>query len=125
MEKNSLHNEDLVLVVEDDHAIREAIAFLLRAEGYKVETAHDGRDALKKLESGIIPCLILLDLAMPNMDGPAFIEIQRRNTSWADIPVIVLSGDGRVGDKVPTGVADVVIKPVDLEVLLEMVGMHC
>jgi CheY-like chemotaxis protein len=65
-----------VLVVEDSPALRHLLAMALADEGYAVHTAADGARALELLER-LAPCLILLDLRMPVMDGPAFARAYR------------------------------------------------
>lgn len=86
----------LVLVVDDDLPTREALALILTAEGYRVRTATDGLAALRELRDGDRPCVIVLDLMMPMMDGWQFRHEQRRDPQLADIPVIVCSAAGRV-----------------------------
>jgi CheY-like chemotaxis protein len=85
----------LVLVVEDDEDIRDVLATILHEAGYGVIIARNGEEALQRLRSGTArPCVILLDLWMPVMDGWQFREAQRKDSSLADIPVVALSGDG-------------------------------
>jgi two-component system chemotaxis sensor kinase CheA len=81
-----------LLIVEDDPNVREAFAARLSAEGYQIVTADDGRDALARLETGPLPDAILLDYAMPVMDGRAFREAQLADPRWARIPVILITG---------------------------------
>jgi two-component system, chemotaxis family, chemotaxis protein CheY len=73
----------LVLVVEDDTLLRQTIADVLEIEGYEVECAGDGREALAFLQNGTQPCLIVLDLTMPEMDGWEFRRRQKANTVLA------------------------------------------
>ena len=80
-----------VLVVEDDPAIREYIAFVLDDAGYKQAWAANGQEALAYLRSHAAPTLILLDLMMPIMDGRAFRAEQQRDPALADIPVVMLT----------------------------------
>ena len=79
-----------VLLVEDDIGARQQIARSLKAAGWQVAEAGNGREALERLEVAI-PRLILLDLMMPEMDGFEFVHKMRGNTEWHDIPVIVLT----------------------------------
>ena len=85
----------LVLVVEDDEDVRDIIGTLLQECGYSVIVARNGEEALERLRSGPSrPCVILLDLWMPVMDGWQFREEQQKDASLAAIPVVALSGDG-------------------------------
>lgn len=81
-----------ILVVEDDAAIRETIKEMLELEGFRVNTAANGQDALQMLEEIRTPCLILLDLMMPVMNGWEFLEaIRGRNDVVSTIPITVLT----------------------------------
>ncbi|WP_159883240.1 hybrid sensor histidine kinase/response regulator [Paenibacillus puerhi] len=82
--------EHTVLVIEDDSSASELVSRLLRKEGFIVNEAGNGAIALESL-SRMVPALILLDLMMPEMDGFQFIEELRRQESWADIPIVVLT----------------------------------
>ena len=112
-----------ILVVEDDHDVRDAMIEVLRAEGYETVPAVDGQEALGHLEAGLEPCLILLDLMMPRMNGWQFMEQQRVRESNA--PIVVVSAYG-TGDEVRSaGVAAYMRKPVDVEQLLGLIARHC
>jgi CheY-like chemotaxis protein len=80
-----------ILLVNDDPATSEGLRLLLERENYAVETAADGWEALCKLYEGLRPCLILLDLMMPVMDGYEFREQQLKMADLADIPIVVMS----------------------------------
>jgi len=82
--------EGAVLVVEDDDATRELLVRLLEKEGHRVIEARNGREALAAAERSA-PRLVLLDLAMPEMDGFEFIEALRGRPGLASIPVVVLT----------------------------------
>ncbi|MCB0036617.1 MAG: response regulator [Anaerolineales bacterium] len=79
-----------ILVVEDDDATREIMQRTLARQGWLVETAENGRLALKKIAQQL-PTLIILDLMMPEMDGFEFIDRFRQNYSEHNIPIIVLT----------------------------------
>lgn len=81
-----------VLVVEDEHELRELIARWLETRDYHVTEAADGRDAVDLLEAGLEPDVILLDLTMPRMDGRAFLEWLRAQPRHRNRKVIVASG---------------------------------
>jgi CheY-like chemotaxis protein len=113
-----------VLIVEDDLDTREMLGRFLELEGYRVETAENGKRALERLGSGMGACVILLDLMMPVMDGWQFRQEQIRDASLADIPVIVVSAAGR--DRLEKIQADAYLsKPVDLDELLGCVTQFC
>ncbi len=81
-----------ILLVEDDEIVRRAIQMVLEWEGYRVQCANNGQEALDVLRSGQRqPCLILLDIMMPVLDGEQFRQEQLRDPSLASIPVIVVS----------------------------------
>src|SRR5262245_65206359 len=86
-----------ILVVEDNSFTRDALLMLLCEKGYEVEGAADGQEALAGLGRGERPCLILLDLAMPRMNGWQFLEERQRDPALAAIPVVVLSAEDRSG----------------------------
>jgi CheY-like chemotaxis protein len=80
-----------VLVVEDEHELRELIARWLETRNYQVSEAADGRDAVELLEAGLEPDVILLDLTMPRMDGAAFLQWLRASPKHRHRRVIVAS----------------------------------
>jgi CheY-like chemotaxis protein len=80
-----------ILLVEDDLALRDALSDVLADQGYSIDCASNGQEALDHLEHGLPPDLILLDLVMPVMDGWAFRDAQRRSPRLAAIPTLVLS----------------------------------
>ena len=116
----------LILVVEDEGDVRDGLAAVLRFEGYPVITAGDGRQALVLLQTGLRPCLILLDLMMPVMDGIEFRQKQREHPALRDIPVLVLSGVVHLfNDARGMNVAGMLKKPVDIDAMLGLVAAHC
>ena len=114
-----------VLVVDDDDAIREALSMILEDEGYVVETAENGYDALQYLQSGGRPCLIVLDLKMPVMTGQEFRAEQQRDAVLAEIPVAIISAHIVPGKK-PEVEADAFLpKPIDYDDFLDTVASYC
>src|SRR5207247_2102614 len=83
-------------IIEDDPDLRDALGELLSGEGYEVATAADGREGLRRLGAPPRPCLVLLDLMLPAMDGFEFRLRQLEDPALAAIPVIVFSGGGDV-----------------------------
>lgn len=115
-----------VLVVEDDHDVREAVGDALRAEGYGVTCTTNGREALDYLHGAGPPRLILLDLRMPVMDGWEFMDAVGKDQSLAAIPVVLLSADRDLGRRArELHAAAYIEKPVDLDMLLSTVQRHC
>jgi CheY-like chemotaxis protein len=80
-----------VLVVDDDAGIRDALVCVLAVGGYDAVTAEDGLDGLAYLRTGGRPSVIILDMFMPNMDGPAFQRALKADPRWAGIPVVIFS----------------------------------
>ncbi len=111
-----------VLVVEDDEDIREGVALTLTDAGYRVRTASDGANALRLLEGGCRPCVILLDLIMPRMDGLTLLDRLRAEPRLARIPVTILSAGSIC--QAPDGYP-FLRKPVSIDVLLDAVAKHC
>lgn len=105
----------VVLLVDDDAAIRRAVADGLELEGFSVVPASGGRAALAALES-VSPAVMLLDLSMPDLDG---LEVLRQiRGSGDDLPVCVLSARDEVADRVrglEAGADDYVVKPFAIE----------
>ena len=112
-----------ILIVEDEKDIRENLKMLLELEGYKVFTAVNGDDGLRVLRTMERPCLILLDLMMPVMDGMEFLKEKRHEDAIAQIPVCIVSGVAEKPDM--KGVSGFVKKPIDLEILLNFVKIYC
>jgi two-component system chemotaxis response regulator CheY len=119
--------ERVVLVVDDDASIREALADLLGEEGYRVETAGNGVEALDKLRRPLQPrpCVILLDLMMPIMNGQQFYSEQQRDPALSNIPIVVISADSNVRQKSSSFGGEYLAKPVRLETVLGVVERHC
>ncbi len=115
-----------VLVVEDDEALAGAIASTLEEEGVRVTLARNGLAALEKLRGSFRPCLILLDITMPVMDGFAFRREQLRDASLAGIPVVVCTADGGLAEKaLALGAAAFLKKPLKSGELLRVVRDYC
>jgi CheY-like chemotaxis protein len=113
-----------VLLVDDDPDIRESLAELLEYEGYAVVRAANGAQALARLRQPPLPCVILLDLMMPVMDGFEFREVQKRTPELADIPVVVITAGGRV-DRASIDVEECLAKPLQMPRLLAALARHC
>ncbi|KYF77740.1 hypothetical protein BE11_31095 [Sorangium cellulosum] len=115
-----------ILVVEDDLDIRSILSQLLVFEGYDVEEAADGAEALALLRRDKPPALILLDLMMPVMDGWQLRAELQRDPALASIPVVIVSADVRAEQEASRlRVAGLLKKPLQIEPLLELVHRIC
>ena len=111
-----------LLVVDDDDS-REALAELLRGEGYAVTTARDGSQALERLAAHL-PDLVLLDIVMPRTTGLELLSSLRKRYSPAELPVIMMSAKDQSADVVAAlgqGANDYITKPLDVPVVLARV----
>jgi|SRR5579862_1414680 len=113
-----------VLVVDDDRYVRDALRALLETMGFRVTVAVNGADALERLHRGMLPCLVVLDLEMPILDGWGFREALLRESRFARIPVIVISARHHRRPAPPRLVADLP-KPVDADELTDVIERHC
>jgi CheY-like chemotaxis protein len=113
-----------ILIVEDEHSIRQMMKDVLEIEGYKVFLAADGAEGIEQLK-GISPdpCVVLLDLMMPGTNGWWFLDNQRSNPRLSHIPVVICSAYAESAKSVhPSGF---VPKPIQLESLLGAVKAFC
>ncbi len=112
------HPARTILLVEDDAATRGAMKMVLEWEGYRVDCAANGREALGMLLSGAKPSLVLLDLNMPVMDGRQLREEMQHDPSLASIPVVTVTA-ARDADSVES--SGCVRKPFEPAELLEAI----
>ena len=119
--------QPVVLVVDDNPAIRDMVSWALELDGYEFAEAAEGQEALDWMynaaREGRYPSVILLDLAMPGMDGNVFLDRLRRQ--WATVyplpSVVVITAKASVPDARTLGVSQVVIKPFHVRDLLDIV----
>lgn len=107
----------VVLVVDDDNAIRRTLQINLKARGYTVESVGDGRSALQAIDERV-PDVVLLDLGLPDLDG---VQVLRRIRAISSVPVIVVSARSEADDKVEAldeGADDFITKPFSVEELM-------
>jgi len=114
-----------ILVVEDDERLLAAMVSLLKLVGYTALGVPNGYVALERLRGEQAPCLILLDLMMPEMDGWQFRERQLKDPKLMGVPVIVCSAHGAGEDVASLRVQHYVEKPLDVRVLLELIATCC
>lgn len=124
MQAGPRSSERLVLLVEDDRDVRDAVREVLEDAGYRVLTAATGGEALERLGSEVRrPDVILLDIRMPILDGCQFRQLQLLNPAWREIPVVVLSAEASVARRAAAlGAVAHMRKPVEIGALLEVVG---
>jgi CheY-like chemotaxis protein len=110
-----------ILVADDDPSVRSVVRDALQQDGYQVETVNTGRQALMAFARHR-PALLLLDLSMPDMDGPCLMRTLRDQTRWGRVPMVVLSADAQAPEvSARLGAQACVPKPFDLEHLLATV----
>jgi CheY-like chemotaxis protein len=116
-----------VLVIEDDVDIRESLMDFLEDHGYQPVGAVHGQEALQKLGGADLrPCLIILDLMMPVMDGRTFREQQLQRPGLSEIPVLIISASHEAEETAKElGTVGHLAKPLNLRALLERVRDHC
>jgi CheY-like chemotaxis protein len=115
-----------VMVVDDDPGIRESIETLLPMFGHAVVGAADGAEALARLRAGDRPCLILLDLMMPGLNGFDLRTHLMADATLAEIPIIVITGAGQtVAARASAMDLEVMRKPFELSTLLAAVRRFC
>jgi DNA-binding response OmpR family regulator len=115
----------IVLIVEDEEAVRELEKFILEQAGYEVMEARDGLEGLTKAEFKR-PDIILLDLMMPDVSGGRMFDEMRRHQATAGIPIVVVTGkpdahqifDDQIGPE------NVIMKPFESETLLGRIAEH-
>jgi CheY-like chemotaxis protein len=108
-----------ILVVDDEALIAMALEAALEDEGYRVVTAANGKQGLERLTETPRPELVLLDMMMPIMNGPAMLEAMAADSSLSDIPVIVLSSLSKEAVLArTTGVAAILRKPYTVDEIL-------
>src|ERR1700681_586260 len=116
--------QKLLLVDADPRSVR-VLEVSLKKAGYSVTTATDGLDALAKVEVSS-PDLVLSDTRLPNLDGYALVRRLKERPEWANIPVVFLTSQKSVEDKIrglELGVEDYLTKPIFVRELLARVNM--
>ncbi len=113
-----------VLVVDDEPLIAMALEAALEDAGYRVATAANGRQGLERLAEGPRPDLVLLDMMMPVMNGPAMLAAMAAHPELAGIPVVVLSSlpQEAIRARVGEGVAAILLKPCTAEQVLDAIA---
>jgi CheY-like chemotaxis protein len=115
-----------ILVVDDDMDIRELLTELLRDQGFAVQSAANGQEALSRLADATpAPSLIFLDLMMPVMNGWELVQALQRQAQYRQIPVVLISADRDVmAHAEALGARMYLQKPIELKALLEIAKQY-
>ena len=106
---------ETILVIDDEVMLVDMLTLRLEANGYAVETAHDGFEGLRKAAS-VKPDLIVLDIGMDKMDGYTMLKKLRADEKISGIKVVMLTASGKLRDKFEVlGISDFIVKPFDTE----------
>jgi CheY-like chemotaxis protein len=116
--------KELVMVVDDQQEARDFLRQILELEGFEVEGLANGAEALDYLNRSARPCVIILDLRMPVMNGPQFRTAMLKDPRLATIPVVVITA---LEPTAAAGLSAVRVfrKPIDVEALVGVVRQHC
>jgi len=120
-----------ILIVEDDVDIRESLEGFLELQGYTVVAVGHGREAIAYLQGAQRPAILLLDMAMPVMDGHRLLTFRKENPALQEVPVVIISAGmaamnprDRALYAANYNVAFFIKKPADPQLLLEVIGRH-
>lgn len=111
-----------ILTVDDSASVRKMVEFSLKSKGYVMGAAGDGQEALERLAEDRYDAVIL-DVNMPRMNGLEFLEKMKSDSSFAAIPVIMLTTEGQDEDRdkaMSLGATDYIVKPFKPSQLLEL-----
>ncbi|MBC7690274.1 MAG: response regulator [Methylotenera sp.] len=117
-QKSTAPKKDSLLIVDDDAGIRDMLKLLFEVEDFFVHTAANGQEALELLAQIPPPCMILLDLMMPVMNGWEFLDAKKKLPKLASIPVVIVSAFN--DETKSSDVVKFVKKPADVDLLIEM-----
>ncbi len=112
-----------ILIVDDDQTTRKLLSFYLKSKGYEPLTAENGLDAIEKLGMNTVN-LIMSDINMPYMDGIEFVRNVRANSSWAHIPILMVSTESDPEERERAhnaGANGYLVKPVTAEMVAEKI----
>jgi CheY-like chemotaxis protein len=116
-----------ILLIEDERDLRETLKLFLELEGFRVAAAQNGREGLDLLDESGPPCLIVLDLMMPVMNGWEFLEAlkQEHQAVLSDTPMVVITASPDVGQQVLDSGCRIMKKPFDVAPLLSIAREYC
>jgi CheY-like chemotaxis protein len=110
-----------LLIVDDERDIRESLQEYFEDEGIRAEIAANGAEALERLMRDPLPCVVILDLIMPIVNGNEVYDRMQKDPRLAKVPVIISTSDP---SRAPSGVL-IMKKPIDLDLLLTTVRQYC
>jgi two-component system chemotaxis response regulator CheY len=114
------------LVIDDSSATRMILGKMLREIGFEVKSAVDGQDAIRCLEEGYLPQVMLVDWNMPVMDGYEFLKAVRGREVYDDVPLMMVTTEtemDRVLAALEAGANEYVMKPFSKEVIMDKLAM--
>ena len=117
----------VIMVVDDSQTVRNIMGLILHRAGYRSVRVASAMEALHTLTE-MVPDLIFLDITLPGMDGLDVCKIIKQNKRTKMIPVVMLSGNNEVFDKVMgrlAGASDYITKPFDPDTILECIQTYC
>ncbi|HOY04038.1 MAG TPA: response regulator [Saprospiraceae bacterium] len=118
-----MEKRNTILIVDDDYRNIFALAAVLKARGFSVESANGMQEAFEVLDRNRQIELVLLDMMMPDMDGYEALPRLKQYPEYAHLPIIAVTAQAMVGDRekcLEAGADDYLSKPVDIDVLLKM-----
>jgi len=124
MKQQHSPSTNTVLIVDDDEEFRQALVEIVQQEGFRVETATSGMDALDKLRWGLRPCVVLLDMQMTVMTGWDFRAEQNRDATLSAVPVIAMTA-GYWKDRDLGDYAARISKPIQVPELRATLAKYC
>jgi len=116
-----------ILVIDDSTFILKTLQAVLKHEHFEVRAAQGGREAIKLLNTGFFPDLIITDIHMPDMNGIELIALLRQKNQLAVVPILILSADYSLKDDAlikELGIAEFMLKPILYDQLMQLVGQH-
>jgi len=114
-----------IVLIEDDNALREIVAFNLKKNAHTVFDTENANDALIYMEE-VIPDVIIADLMLPGLKGEDFVKIVKSETKTASIPIIIISakdGEDKVVELLSCGADDYLTKPFSIKILLSKIDV--
>jgi CheY-like chemotaxis protein len=119
-------HQHTLLIVNDNADVTDTLCVFFELKGHVTVPAYNGREAWSRLDSGAAPCIILLDLMMPDMSGDQFGDDLRQHPVYRDIPIVVLSVAADAQERAARlGAVGSVRLPGQLDYLAQLVESHC